>query len=75
MGIKVVKLLKRESRHFSDKRLKRLQILTKAYVIKLQIKHYKLGVDLGLNHSAVCSVINSQGTVVGGKFINQPIES
>ena len=37
-------------------------------------KQIVLGVDLGLNHSAVCSVINSQGTVVGRKFINQPIE-
>lgn len=33
-----------------------------------------VAVDLGLNHSAVCCAIKSNGTVIGRKFINQPIE-
>ena len=33
-----------------------------------------LAVDLGLNHSAVCSVVISDGTVIDRLFINQPIE-
>jgi len=33
-----------------------------------------VGIDLGLNHSAVCSAINSNGTVIGREFINQPVE-
>lgn len=33
-----------------------------------------LAIDLGVNHSAVCSVIKSDGTVIGRHFINQPIE-
>ena len=31
-------------------------------------------VDLGLNKNAVCSLINSKGTVIGRKFIDFPIE-
>ena len=33
-----------------------------------------VGVDLGLTKSAVVSAINPSGTVIGRKFINQPIE-
>ena len=33
-----------------------------------------IGVDLGINHSAVCCAIKSDGTVIGRTFINQPIE-
>ena len=33
-----------------------------------------LAVDLGVNHSAVCSVMTADGTVIGRHFINQPIE-
>jgi len=33
-----------------------------------------VGVDLGLTNSAVVSAITSSGTVIGRKFINQPIE-
>lgn len=33
-----------------------------------------VAVDLGLNHSAVCCAMYSNGTVIGRKFINQPVE-
>ncbi|WP_227001764.1 transposase [Virgibacillus necropolis] len=33
-----------------------------------------VSVDLGLTNSAVCSAMYSDGTVIGRKFINQPIE-
>ena len=33
-----------------------------------------IGVDLGLTNSAVCSAMNNDGTVIGRKFINQPVE-
>lgn len=33
-----------------------------------------IGVDLGLTNSAVCSAVQSDGTVIGRLFINQPIE-
>ncbi|ASN04863.1 IS200/IS605 family accessory protein TnpB-related protein [Virgibacillus necropolis] len=33
-----------------------------------------IAVDLGLTNSAVCSAMRSNGTVIGRKFINQPIE-
>lgn len=33
-----------------------------------------IGVDLGINTDAVCSVIHSDGTVTGEKFINSPVE-
>lgn len=33
-----------------------------------------LGVDLGINTDATCSVIKKDGTVMGQKFINHPIE-
>jgi transposase len=31
-------------------------------------------VDLGINNSAVCSILDSKGTVLAREFINQPIE-
>ena len=33
-----------------------------------------LGVDLGVNTNAVCSVVHADGTVTGQKFINSPVE-
>lgn len=33
-----------------------------------------VGVDLGLNTDAVCSVVTTEGTVMGQKFINNPVE-
>ena len=33
-----------------------------------------LGVDLGINKDAVCSVLDYNGTVTGRKFINSPVE-
>ena len=33
-----------------------------------------LGVDMGVNTDAVCSVIHKDGTVTGRKFINHPVE-
>lgn len=33
-----------------------------------------IGVDLGVNTDAVCSVVHSDGTVTGEKFINSPVE-
>ncbi|MDQ9748892.1 hypothetical protein RFY98_20445, partial [Acinetobacter baumannii] len=33
-----------------------------------------LGVDLGINTDAVCSVIHKDGTVAGQTFINHPVE-
>lgn len=33
-----------------------------------------VAVDLGLNHSAVCCAMCSNGTVISRKFINQPVE-
>ena len=33
-----------------------------------------LAIDLGINHSAVCSVMKSDGTVIGRYFIDQPVE-
>ncbi|MGL5348257.1 MAG: IS200/IS605 family accessory protein TnpB-related protein [Peptostreptococcaceae bacterium] len=42
---------------------------------KKKIKDQKvMGVDLGLNHSAVCSIIDLNGTVANRLFINQPVE-
>ncbi|BDG34918.1 transposase [Saccharococcus caldoxylosilyticus] len=51
-----------------------------SYSKKIKLKNTKLenqvivAVDLGLTNSAVCSVMLSDGTVIGRKFINQPIE-
>ena len=33
-----------------------------------------LGVDLGINTDATCSVVHNDGTVTGQKFINNPVE-
>lgn len=33
-----------------------------------------VAVDLGINHSAVCCAMRSNGTVIGRIFINQPVE-
>ncbi|ASK63234.1 transposase [Virgibacillus phasianinus] len=33
-----------------------------------------ISVDLGITNSAVCSVMRSDGTVIGCRFINQPLE-
>lgn len=33
-----------------------------------------IGVDLGINTDAVCSVVRKDGTVTGSKFINSPVE-
>lgn len=33
-----------------------------------------IGVDLGMNTDAVCSVVHKDGTVTGEKFINSPVE-
>ena len=42
---------------------------------KLKYNNTKVcSVDLGLNHSAVCSVIDSKGTVIDRLFINQSVE-
>ncbi len=37
-------------------------------------KQIIISVDLGLNNSAVCSAMYSDGTIIGRKFIDQPIE-
>ncbi len=37
-------------------------------------KRIAIGVDLGLNKTAVCSAVTSTGTVIERLFINQPIE-
>lgn len=42
---------------------------------KTKINNQKIiAVDLGITNSAVCSAMLSDGTVIGRKFINQPIE-
>ena len=42
---------------------------------KTKLKDTKVcAVDLGVNHSAVCSIIDYNGTVKAREFINQPIE-
>ena len=42
---------------------------------KTKLKNTKVcAVDLGLNHSAVCSIIDYNGTVKAREFINQPKE-
>lgn len=47
----------------------------KVILPKLKYPNTKVcSVDLGLNHSAVCSIIDSKGTVIDRLFINQPIE-
>lgn len=47
---------------------------------EVKIKDSKLkdkvivAVDLGLNHSAVCCAMSSNGTIIGRRFIDQPVE-
>ena len=42
---------------------------------KLKYQNTKVcSIDLGLNHSAVCSIIDSNGTVIDRLFVNQSIE-
>ena len=42
---------------------------------KTKLKEQKVcAIDLGLNHSAVCSIIDYNGTVSDRLFINQPLE-
>ena len=33
-----------------------------------------IGVDLGINTDAACSVVHKDGTVTGQRFINHPVE-
>lgn len=42
--------------------------------LKNVIKRKILSVDLGVNTSAACSVMDGKGTVIGRKFIDMPIE-
>ena len=37
-------------------------------------KEIIIGVDLGINHAATCSAMRSDGTVIGRKFIDFPVE-
>lgn len=51
-----------------------------SYTKKIKLNKTKLkeqvivSVDLGLTNSAVCSAMRFDGTIIGRKFINQPIE-
>jgi len=51
-----------------------------SYEKKIQLNKTKLkeqvivSVDLGITNSAVCCAMRSDGTVIGRKFINQPVE-
>ncbi|MBL5769400.1 transposase, partial [Bacillus sporothermodurans] len=51
-----------------------------SYESKVKLNHTKIqdqricAVDLGINQSAVCSVMDAKGTVLARTFINQPIE-
>lgn len=48
---------------------------SKVELSETKLKDQKIcAVDLGINNSAVCSVMYSKGTVLARKFINQPIE-
>ncbi|MEK5389648.1 transposase [Margalitia sp. FSL K6-0131] len=48
---------------------------SKATLSTTNIQDQKIcAVDLGINNSAVCSVMDAKGTVLARKFINQPIE-
>lgn len=48
---------------------------SKVTLSKTKIKNQKVcAVDLGVNNSAVCSVVDANGTVLGRTFINQPKE-
>jgi putative transposase len=51
-----------------------------AYTSKVELSNTKIkdqiicAVDLNINKSAVCSIMDASGTVLARKFINQPIE-
>lgn len=80
--IKYIEKHCKEDKEFSPILLKsgRKYYLQFSYEKKVELNHTKLqdqvvvGVDLGLNTSAVCSAVKADGTVIGRKFINQPIE-
>ncbi|MBS4204859.1 IS200/IS605 family accessory protein TnpB-related protein [Lederbergia citrea] len=64
---KLVKVGKKYFLHFgyeSDVRLNKVKIT----------KQKVCAVDLGINNSAVCSVLDAKGTVLARKFMNQPRE-
>ena len=44
------------------------------HFVKDQDADTVIGVDLGVNTDAVCSVVHSDGTVTGERFINSPVE-
>jgi putative transposase len=51
-----------------------------SYQSKVKLSNTKINdqkicaVDLGINNSAVCSIMNAKGTVLARNFINEPIE-
>lgn len=45
-----------------------------SHYVKDQNVDTVIGVDLGVNTDAVCSVVHLDGTVTGEKFINSPVE-
>ncbi|MBS4197479.1 transposase [Lederbergia citri] len=64
---KLVKVGKKYFLHFSYESRVKLN--------KVDIKEQTIcAVDLGINNSAVCSVMDAKGTVLARKFINQPKE-
>ncbi|WP_046174887.1 RNA-guided endonuclease TnpB family protein [Domibacillus indicus] len=64
------KLIKRGKKFFLSISYENKVTLTKAPIQEQKV----CAVDLGLTNSAVCSVINAKGTVLGRTFINQPKE-
>ncbi|WP_257009667.1 RNA-guided endonuclease TnpB family protein [Evansella halocellulosilytica] len=64
---KLVKVGKKYFLHFSYQ--------SKVTLSKTKMKDQKAcAVDLGVNNSAVCSIIDANGTVLARKFMNQPKE-
>jgi IS605 OrfB family transposase len=64
------KLVKKGKKYFLN-----VSYSSKVTLSKTNIHDQKVcAVDLGINHSAVCSVLNATGTVLARRFINQPIE-
>ena len=48
---------------------------SKTKLSNAKLKEQKIcSVDLGINNSAVCSVMDAKGTVLARKFVNQPTE-
>ncbi|MCM3791073.1 RNA-guided endonuclease TnpB family protein [Domibacillus indicus] len=64
------KLIKRGKKFFLSISYKNKVTLTKTAIQEQKV----CAVDLGLTNSAVCSVIDAKGTVLGRTFINQPKE-